>query len=1026
MKKMKKAISILVASAMCMGVVTPLAIEKNVHASELTSYVVNLPTESNVTNVQGAEESVQFIDISFKNESIGEVLQDAITIKDSSGEEINVIYFSVEGKIRIPVSNFDSDTTYTLSITPSGLNAYNQSFATGTIVDYTDVANGLEIRKKLTYSVIDLLRGYDLDSVTITTEDNIGAEVLLTRNIEEDFSDMTSLGTISSVEQTFFIDGYDIGKYQYVIVKGKGNVQEINAYVSSESMKGVKARPIGGDNVELRFTTFSDLHLQQQQREVNHLTNILVKSKSEEFGGRLDALVMVGDIHYMFPGEDSWTKGEMLNRYARLKTILTENGYGYNNMDTDTDDVIPTIYAAGNHEYSLQKNNDIHAQLFTDQVGSFHSHKVINGYHFIAASSNYDAMMTEDAAAWTKAEIEKAIADDPTGTKPIFVFAHSQALNRNQYNTVNTTYYPGKSTELVEWMKNYPQIVMISGHTHYVMQQQSTVGQSGFTQVMLGLTAGGDVEGPGNTSGFVYDPIDTLSDELTYHPQGAIVEVKNNVAYVYKIDFKTGGQIGEPWVIDTQGLSEGTAREYYTSQRYEYSMAPYFEENAADEVVVDYTTTSTTADTGDAIYSMDAKITFPQAKCDGIYGDKYPLVYQLHIYDNETGTLCKSYAKYSDAIYWSKGYELAETYTIDLPELVLGRDYRVDIHAGNSFGKYSEPLSVVISMDPNKLSSEVAISAANILSNDYYETEIDGYQFFSNDATGEVFDVEYTATTSYSLEATFHMPMKQTGRLVGTDTHNLSVQSSGLVYTYTVDGVEQTLSTANYYVGTCIDVVATCDDNVAKLYVDGVLVAAASITGTVDELSGSITVGREVFASILKARVFDKVLSADEIIALNKETSEHIPADGWVTLLSVEDISTNAIVYEDLDVSRLVDGNVSNYTALMGAAPREIVIDLGDVYDIETVVLYQRNGSAEDTKFLKIQTSKEYIAIENEATRSFVYQDTEGVGFTQGEVPNYMEVADTDSTFRYVYLSSTNGSLLVINEFKIFGKAVTK
>ena len=73
MKKMKKAISILVASAMCMGVVTPLAIEKNVHASELTSYVVNLPTESNVTNVQGAEESVQFIDISFENESIGEV-----------------------------------------------------------------------------------------------------------------------------------------------------------------------------------------------------------------------------------------------------------------------------------------------------------------------------------------------------------------------------------------------------------------------------------------------------------------------------------------------------------------------------------------------------------------------------------------------------------------------------------------------------------------------------------------------------------------------------------------------------------------------------------------------------------------------------------------------------------------------------------------------------------------------------------------------------------------------------------------
>lgn len=1025
MKRVTKIISMLVGSAMCIGLITPLITESRAFAAE-ESYEVNIPTEGDVTNLADVEESIQFIDIVFKDESVSEALQDAIEIRNSLGKKINAVYFSVDSKVRIPVSNFESYATYTLSIASSGLKEYSQSFTTGVVTDNTDVAEGLEVKKQLTYSVIDLLRGYDLDSVTIRSTNNIGAEVFLTRSIEDDFSDMTSLGTISAEEHTFKIDGYDIGKYQYVIVKGKGDVQKINAYVSSESMKGVKARPIGGDNVDLRFTTFSDLHLQQQQREVNHLTNILVKSKSKEFGGRLDALVMVGDIHYMFPGEDAWTKGEMLNRYARLETILTENGYGYNNLDTDADGVIPTIYAAGNHEYSLQKNNDVHAQLFTEQVGSLHSHKVINGYHFIAASSNYDAMMTEDAAKWTKTEIEKAIADDPTGTKPIFVFAHSQALNRDQYNTVNTTYYPGESTELVEWMKNYPQIVMISGHTHYVMQQQSTVGQSGFTQVMLGLTAGGDVEGPGNTSGFVYDPIDTLSDEFTYHPQGAIVEVKNNVAYVYKIDFKTGGQIGEPWVIDTQGLSERTTREYYTSQRYEYSMAPYFEENAADEVVVDYTTTSTTADTGDAIYSMDAKITFPQAKCDGIYGDKYPLVYQLHIYDNETGTLCKSYAKYSDAIYWTKGYELADTYTIDLPELVGGRDYRVDIHAGNSFGKYSEPLSVVISMDPNKLSSEVAIPVANILSNDYYETEIDGYQFFNNDATGDVLDVEYTATTSYSLEATFHMPMKQTGRLVGTDTHNLSVQSSGLVYTYTVDGVEQTLSTANYYVETCIDVVATCDNNAAKLYVDGVLVAATSIIGTVDELNGSITVGREVFASILKVRVFDKVLSADEIIALNKETSEHIPADGWVTLLSVEDISTNAIVYENLEVSRLVDGNVSNYTALMGATPREIVIDLGDVYDIETVVLYQRNGSAEDTKFLKIQTSEEYIAIENEAMRSFVYQDTEGVGFTQGEVPNYLEVADTDSTFRYVYLSSTNGSLLVINEFKIFGKAITK
>ena len=1038
-------------------ILTPLSATFKTNASDVEPYIVNLPIEGTISNAQSEAGSRQFIDIDFVSESVGEVLEGAIVITDTEGEKINATYFSVNKKVRIPLSNFESNTTYTLSITPEGLNAYNQTFTTGTIVDNTDVAMGLEVVEKTLkrYSVVDLLRGYDLDSVNITMAENTrGVEVFLTRDLTKDFEEMTKLGEIvaGATEQSFEITGYDIGKYQYVIVKGTGTVQEINAYVSSESMKGVKARPIGGNNIDLRFCSWSDMHMQAVQREVNQMTDILVKAKSENFGGHLDAMVLVGDIHYMFPNSDTYND-EMLKRYARLETIMTDNGYGFSNLDNDSDDIITTIYTAGNHEYSGKASNDVHAQRFVDQVDSFHAHKVVNGYHFIAASSNYDAMMTEDATAWAKAEIEKAIADDPTGTKPIFVFAHSQALNtvasKAKHGTVNTTYYPGASTDFVEWLKGYPQVVCISGHNHYAEQLETNIVQAGFTQITQGVTGGGNIGG-GSTlaSGFVRDAIDDLSDENVYRPQGLIVETKNNVVYVYRIDFKTGGQIGNPWVIDTEGLQEGTARAFYTSERYDYSVAPYFEEGAAEQITVEYTTTPATEGLEDTVYAMDAKITFPQAKSNDIYGDKVPMVYQLYIYDAETGTKVKNYGRWSDAIYWSENvfdvadeshhYTMDETWTIDLPELQVGRAYKVDIHAVNSFIKRSEPITVYLDYsNPGKITSTVDAPTANIVDNSYYQTEDDGYKFFSG-TTGEVVSPTYEATTSYSLEASFHMPTTQNGRLIGTDAHNLAITSSGLTYTYTVDGVAKTLSTIMYYTNTCVDVVGTCDGASAKLYVDGVLVKVATIetvtdetmgttTGVVDALTGDITVGNGIFASVLKARVYDKALSLTEVKALKQETRSNLPKNGWVTKLTVQNISTNATIYDGLTLDKLIDGTTSNYTALSGSTPREILLDLGQVYDLETVVLYQRKSSASDTKYLKITMSEDYIALADAASRKLIHYDEEGDGFTQGAVPNYMkvEMSDGNNQARYVYLTSSNSSLLVINEFMIFGKAIT-
>lgn len=1049
MRRMKRTVSLLVGCVMCLSIILPHITEGNsVQASDTGTYVVNLPAEGTLTNVESVEGSTQFIDIDFTDESLGKALLDfsyvadavtgkttatsAVVVRDAEKNKVNLTYFATEGTIKIPLSNFNSNQTYTISVTPKGYNTYEGTFTTGEIVDDTNVASGLEVKKKIGYSYVDLLRGYDLDSITITTEDSVGANVYLTRDLQEDFDDMTLIGTISEATQAFEITGYDIAKYQYIIVKGDETVKEVKAIVSSDSMKGVKARPIGGDNVDLRFSSWADLHLRQGQRDVTNMTDILVKSKSKEFGGHLDAMVLVGDINCITDSSDGKNsyQAAMLNQYARLECTMRENGYGYTNSNNDTDDYIPILYEAGNHEYQHKINNDTHKSWFVNEVDEFNSHKVINGYHFIVGSTNYDAYMEEETTSWMKEEIEKAMAEDPTGSKPIFVFAHTQAVRNVGYSQSNPTYdpyYSGKSAEFVDWMNNYPQIVYISGHTHYAMQQQTTIVQVGFAQVVLGLAGGSNIGYPGNTTntGFVRDNIDDLKGDLSYHPQGAIIEAKNNVVYVYKIDFRTGGQIGDPWVIDTEGLSEGTSRAYYTNERHQFSVAPEFPEGVEDNIKVNYTTTETTADTGDVITTKDATITFPQAQCNGIYGDKYPLVYHLKIYDQETGTLCKTYSHYSDAIYWSDKYTLTPTYTLDVPTLQMGRKYNVEISARNSFNKFGESIWTELDYTVGNQSSEdVEVTIATVLNNNYYETETDGYKFYGAAATADTVTLAEAVSAPYSLEATFNTVLQNSGRLVGTDAHNLSITVSSstyyLTYTYTVGGTAYTLKTSAYYKNTLVDAVGVCDGTSAKLYVDGVLVKAASVTGTVDALSGDITIGKSVYSSVLKARIYNCALSNAEIAALNAETENVKPtgADAWVKLLSAEEISLGGGTVYYGSLSNVMDGDTSTQVQLSGGTPRTIVIDLGDAYDVKAVSF--RSGYLDTTGSQKIKLERSETEDEE---RTLIYSTVDSGELTKSTT-YYYTIGDA---MRYMYLSTTNaGQLFVVNEVRVFGKPITQ
>lgn len=1005
--------------------------------AEVSVFVKSGYSVSVADQPENADGNPQFIDISYSPDTLGDNIKETLSLKDADGLALDVPILKMANCLKIPLASLSSDTTYTLAITPEGLTPYTKTFTTGTILPRTDAAEGAEMEaysaeNKVFYAV-DLKRGYDLDSVSVEGENTEGASVYLTRSFNaEDFSGMTLLKTLSADEESLAVQGDSIGKYRYVIVAKDSafTVTKISAIVSNESMKGVKPRPIGG-TVDFRFASFSDLH---NTATTENATLNTVLSGLKTLGSDIDALAMVGDIVYWTPGIALDDFDTMNARYDVIENAL--NAYGFNNKKYDKTDGIPTLHLTGNHEYRQgdsngQENGDL---LFRQNAGELLRHEIVNGYHLIGASCDMNARLTKEAADWMQAEIEKAKADDPTGKKPIFLFAHAPTPNTiyNKYSSGTANYY-NLCPDFVQYLKTVPQAVFISGHKHFPLQNQAIISQNGYTQVLDGFTGGGYLTAD---NGVAELNIEDIKKE--YHTQGLIGEVKNNVVYLYRMDLIDGAQIGDPWVIDIEGLSDGTTEEYYTNARYTKSKAPYFE---ADDTI------SATVNEG------DVTLTFPQAKCEDTYDDGFVTSYEVRIYRKKSGKIYQTYGRYSDYIYMNEKHTMSETQTIKLPTLPQNQEYEIEVYAVNSFLKFSEPLTTTVSLisqasplPPEEQSKEKP--EADILSADFYTgSTTDGvhkidpmisgnkkihslptgekYAFF-NGLTSFEYSVPYASTTQYSLECSFNAPLAQPFRLIGNDAHNLSLdKDSNVVFTYTTDG---TVKTLRYKIPleNWTHVVAVCDGSSAKLYVDNIPVAQAQLSGNADPLSGNIFVGTNAFVSMLKGRVFGRSLSVGEVDKLMLETDNLLEENyraGQVELVSLNKTATKTkggTYRETTGPENLIDNNISNYAVASTGNESEFVIDLGRLYDLDAFVLYQRTYQAGDTKNLNIAISEEYE--EDASARTLIYTADEN-GFTQGLVPNYIDVPEGKQRARYVYLYRDAG-WTVINEFSVFGQAL--
>ena len=369
----------------------------------------------------------------------------------------------------------------------------------------------------------------------------------------------------------------------------------------------------------LRIGIISDLQLPNTNAKDTHqyesFENTLTMLKNKG----MDALIIGGDF------TDAGTK----NAWGTFKEI-------YDKVMEGSTKPIP-MYIMGNHDYwlpSFFEGFEIPAPAklqdrYTDYTGEpVYSHKVINGYHFICWSSSdgsYDKSYSNKEAV--RAELDRAVADDPE--KPVFVITH--------INPFDTAYGSDEwgNEDIYDVLKDYPQAVSISGHSHYSLIDERSIWQKEFTAFTTQSLDYIELES-GKYNGSV--PMDAYGNSIADKLPGCIyMSIEKDKVTVERLE-NTGKAFKEPWVLE----APFDKPDKYTEERAKANRAP----------VLDSELTVSISDITDVNENAQKMISFAAGS-----DDDFVHSYKLQFLDENKNLLEFEEVDYSDnvVLYNSNG-----------------------------------------------------------------------------------------------------------------------------------------------------------------------------------------------------------------------------------------------------------------------------------------------------------------------------------------------------------------------------------
>ncbi|MEH7480972.1 metallophosphoesterase [Neobacillus drentensis] len=384
----------------------------------------------------------------------------------------------------------------------------------------------------------------------------------------------------------------------------------------------------------LIFPVISDVHIDSDH---NHTLEKFITTLEQlnRVAPKQDAFVVVGDL----------TENGAIQEYDKFMSA-------YNSRKQSN---AVSLMAIGNHDYWNGLSAEDAQKRYFEKTGmqSIYFHKVINGYHFIILGTEdgitegtYSSIQIE----WLGEQLRKAHADDPN--KPIFVFHHHPMI-KTMYGS--EWGFSENRDLFYNTLKQYPQVIAFSGHTHYPLDDPRIIHQKDFTSIGTSTGAYLFLES-GRVQGEIPEGANILNQAL-------IVEVYDSEVLLHRRDIHRNDWTGEPFEISYPANKQ---KFKYTESR--DKKAPFFK--AGTEITIVHENTTSTGLT----------IIFTQA-IDNLLVHDYKVVVKIA----ETGEVANQFLAFSE-FYKDP---VPNPLTLPLDGLQPNTLYEIEVNALDSYGNES-------------------------------------------------------------------------------------------------------------------------------------------------------------------------------------------------------------------------------------------------------------------------------------------------------------------------------------------------
>ena len=283
----------------------------------------------------------------------------------------------------------------------------------------------------------------------------------------------------------------------------------------------------------LTFVVVSDLHI-NRLNAVSHFSALL----NDNFNSRPDAMVVVGDLGDGRPRDYQVIKGE-LNRhnleinYPIYWTI--GNHEFYKSFYNHQNDKVWSTKSFPNKETDASAVQRFLAFAGRDKV---YADTWIHDYHFIFLGSDRSRMkswayqdlayLSDGQLSWLAETLESGSASK----KPVFVFLHQPLPYQLESGGMQHGYVI-QWQRLKEILGKYPNVILFSGHTHFVLDSNFMQSDTSCTMI--------------NSSSLAV-PIDRQRQHILNSAPGLVVEVDREKVFIRGRDF-----LRQQWISSAEG-----------------------------------------------------------------------------------------------------------------------------------------------------------------------------------------------------------------------------------------------------------------------------------------------------------------------------------------------------------------------------------------------------------------------------------------------------------------------------------------